>query len=165
MLTQICRHMTSLGHNEFNDSVLTPSMAFQWFLEYIYKTVFTAFSVALYMSVVVYSDCEIWYQCWWCCPPSERLKLCTCGCQLVYICVRFCDTKSPHSLVMHLTIVDSSHHYTPRFNEVERGGIPVSRRPSVRLSICLWTKPCPLCISHNTSRIHFLFVHLIKQLP
>ena len=28
----------------------------------------------------------------------------------------------------------------------------------------LWTKSCPLCIFHNTSRIHFIFAHLIKQL-
>ena len=36
-------------------------------------------------------------------------------------------------------------------------------RPSVRLSIRLWTKSCPLCIFHNTSRIHFILAHLIKQ--
>ena len=32
--------------------------------------------------------------------------------------------------------------------------------PSVRL----WTTSCPLCIFHNNSRIHIIFIHLIKQL-
>ena len=32
------------------------------------------------------------------------------------------------------------------------------------MSICLWTKPCPLCIFHNTCPIHFICAHLIKQL-
>ena len=35
---------------------------------------------------------------------------------------------------------------------------------SVHLSICLWTELCPLCNFHNTSQIHFIFTHLIKQL-
>ena len=40
----------------------------------------------------------------------------------------------------------------------------LSIRPSVHLSIHMWTKSCLLCISYNTSRIHFIFAHLIKQL-
>ena len=40
------------------------------------------------------------------------------------------------------------------------GGTLVSHSPSVRL----WTESCPLCISHNTSRIHFKFTDLINQL-
>ena len=43
-------------------------------------------------------------------------------------------------------------------------GFTSSVRPSVCPSVHLWTKPCPLCIVHNTSRIHFIFAHLIKQL-
>ena len=39
-------------------------------------------------------------------------------------------------------------------------GILVSPCPSVHL----WTESCPLCIFHNTSRIHFIFAHLIDQL-
>ena len=35
---------------------------------------------------------------------------------------------------------------------------------SVRLAGRLWTKPCPLCIFHNTCRIHFIFAHIIKWL-
>ena len=50
--------------------------------------------------------------------------------------------------------------YTPHFSEVERGGILVSRRPSV----CPWTESCPLRNFHNDSWIHFIFTHLIKQL-
>ena len=45
-----------------------------------------------------------------------------------------------------------------------KGDILVSRRPSVRLSVPLWTKSCPLCIFHNTREIHFIFAHLIKKL-
>ena len=37
-------------------------------------------------------------------------------------------------------------------------------RPSVCSSIRLWTEWCLLCNFHNTSRIHFIFTHLIKQL-
>ena len=57
-------------------------------------------------------------------------------------------------------------YYTPRFNEFERGntGFTSSVRMSVRPSVRLWTKPCSFCIFHNTSRIHFIFAHLIKQL-
>ena len=55
--------------------------------------------------------------------------------------------------------------YTSRFNEVERGAYWFHIVcPSVHLSIHLWTKSCPLCIFHNTSWIHFIFAHLIKQL-
>ena len=34
----------------------------------------------------------------------------------------------------------------------------------VRLSVCLWTESCLLCIFNNTRRIHFIFAYLIKQL-
>ena len=49
------------------------------------------------------------------------------------------------------------HHYTPRFNEVERG---VYWYHLVRL----WTESWPLCIFNNIHRIHFIFAHPIKQL-
>ena len=39
-------------------------------------------------------------------------------------------------------------------------GFTLSVCPSVRL----WTESCLLCIFHNTSWIHFIFTHLIKQL-
>ena len=44
-------------------------------------------------------------------------------------------------------------------------GFMSSVHPSVCLSVCLWTKLCPFCNFHNTSRIHFIFTHLIKQFP
>ena len=40
-----------------------------------------------------------------------------------------------------------------------RRGVLILPCPSVRL----YTKSCPLCISHNTSQIHFKFAHLINQ--
>ena len=51
--------------------------------------------------------------------------------------------------------------YTLRFKEVERW---VYWFHVVRPSVRPWTKSCPLCIFHNTSQIHFVFAHLIKQL-
>ena len=45
-------------------------------------------------------------------------------------------------------------------NEVVGGGILVSLRPSVRLS----HTPCPLCSAYSSDWIHFLLIHLIKQL-
>ena len=41
-----------------------------------------------------------------------------------------------------------------------KGGILVSRRPSVRLSVRLWTELCPPCIFHNTNQIHLIFAIL-----
>ena len=41
-----------------------------------------------------------------------------------------------------------------------KGRMLISRRPSIRLSVRLWTKSCPLCIFHNTRRIHIIFAHL-----
>ena len=43
-------------------------------------------------------------------------------------------------------------------------GFTSSVRLSVRLSIGLWKESCPLCNFHNTSWIHFILTHLIKQL-
>ena len=40
------------------------------------------------------------------------------------------------------------------------GGILVSLHPSV----CSSRIPCPLCSAHSSGWIHFIFVHLIKQL-
>ena len=47
----------------------------------------------------------------------------------------------------------------PSHNEVV-GGILVSLRPSVRL----FRIPCPLCNVYSSGWIHFIFLHLIKQL-
>ena len=62
---------------------------------------------------------------------------------------------------------DYKINYTPRFNEVERRytGFTSSVRPSVHPpSVRLWTESCQLCNSHNTSWLHFMFTHRIKQL-
>ena len=56
------------------------------------------------------------------------------------------------------------HNYTP-LQRSWKGDILVSRHPSLRPTVRLWTKSCPLCIFHNTSRINFIFAYLIKQLP
>ena len=47
----------------------------------------------------------------------------------------------------------------PPHNEVV-GGILVSLRPSV----CPMSVPCPLCSFFSSGWIHFIFIHLIKQL-
>ena len=45
------------------------------------------------------------------------------------------------------------------------GGILVSLRPSVRPSVpCPSRIPCPLCSFYSSGWIHFIFIHLIKQL-
>ena len=55
-------------------------------------------------------------------------------------------------------------------NEVVGGYIgftpPVrpSVRPSVRLSVRPSHIPCPLCSAHSSGGIHFILIHLIKQL-
>ena len=54
----------------------------------------------------------------------------------------------------------------PQHNEVGRGyigfnpSVCLSIRPSVHLSCIL----CPLCSSYSSGWIHFIFIHLIKQL-
>ena len=48
----------------------------------------------------------------------------------------------------------------PTHNEVVWGGILVSHRPSV----CPSCIPCPLCSAYISGWIHFIFIHLIKQL-
>ena len=52
----------------------------------------------------------------------------------------------------------------PPLQQSWKGGILVSRRPSVCLSIRLWTESCLLCNFTNTCWIHFIFAHLFKQL-
>ena len=44
------------------------------------------------------------------------------------------------------------------------GGILVSLRPSVRLSVRPSRIPCLLCSAYSSGWIHFIFIHLIKQL-
>ena len=53
--------------------------------------------------------------------------------------------------------------FIPRHNEVV-GGILVSLRPSVRPSARPSRIPCPLCSAYSSGWIHFIFIHLIKQL-
>ena len=43
------------------------------------------------------------------------------------------------------------------------GGILVSPRPSVRLSVRPFRSPCPLCSAYSCGWIHFKFIHHIKQ--
>ena len=71
-----------------------------------------------------------------------------------------CKMTSP-SLVSHLLY--------PPHNEVVGGGILVSLRPSVcpsvRPSVPRPSRiPCPLCSFYSSGWIHFIFLHLIKQL-
>ena len=65
-----------------------------------------------------------------------------------------------------LTMVNDKELIIPPLNEVEGGytGFTLSAFPSVCLFIRLWTECCPLCIFHNTIRVHFIFRHLINQL-
>ena len=51
------------------------------------------------------------------------------------------------------------NYYTPHTTKL-LGGILVSLRPSVRLSRI----HCPLCSAYTSGWIHFIFIHLIKQL-
>ena len=44
------------------------------------------------------------------------------------------------------------------------GGILVSVRPSVRLSVRPSRIPCPLCNAYSSGWIHFIYTRLIKQL-
>ena len=54
-------------------------------------------------------------------------------------------------------------HYTPCTMKL-LGGILVSLRKSVRSSVCPSYIPCPLCDAYSSGRIHFIFIHRIKQL-
>ena len=47
---------------------------------------------------------------------------------------------------------------------IPRGGILVSLRPSVSPSVPLSRIPCPLSSAYSSGWIHFIFIHLIKQL-
>ena len=44
-----------------------------------------------------------------------------------------------------------------------KGDILVSACPSARPSVRRWKETCPLCIFHNSNRIHFIYTHLINQ--
>ena len=54
------------------------------------------------------------------------------------------------------TCISWKNNYTPRCTTKLLGGILVSLRPS-RI-------PCPLCSFYSSGWIHFIFIHLIKQL-
>ena len=79
----------------------------------------------------------------------------------------------------NMAYFDLHIHYTPASTKLKggRGYTVFSPCPSVCGAACfmaaeikfsrdvrLWTEWCPLCIFHNTSRIHFIFAHLINQL-
>ena len=70
-----------------------------------------------------------------------------------------------HSLTCSLSnMISNLWLIIPHFKEVERAVYWFHIVcPSVRLSIHLWIKTGPICIFHNTSQIHFMFAHLIKQ--
>ena len=55
------------------------------------------------------------------------------------------------------------HHYTKLFGGYI--GFTLSVRLSVRPSVpCLSRIPCPLCSFYSSGWVHFIFMHLIKQL-
>ena len=89
---------------------------------------------------------------------------------LCYCQVNFLREIMPHAssysqAVLHAIPWYIRPCYTPHFNEVEREVYWFHVvRLSFRLSVHLRTKPCLLCIFHNTSRIHLIFKHLVKQL-
>ena len=55
-----------------------------------------------------------------------------------------------------------STNYTPPHNEVVGGYTGFT--PSVLLSVHTSRIPCPLCSAYSFGSIHFIFIHLIKQL-
>ena len=106
----------------------------------------------------------------WCRPGDKTLSEPMMVSLLRHICVTRPQECSSLNMLIHDIMITAAHavctyYYTHHFNEVERGVYWFHVvRPSVRLSIRLWTKSCPLCIFHNNSRIHFIFAHLINQL-
>ena len=69
------------------------------------------------------------------------------------------DRDKPTVNLFNLNLRFDSYYYTPRTTKL-LGGIWVSLRPSVRPSRI----PCPLCNFNSSGWIHFIFIHLIKQL-
>ena len=103
---------------------------------------------------------DIWYygyESWWNCHPQWGLICWRFGKVLNALCPRVLQKFSfPHCMCIIITPVSA---------KLKRGYTGfTSIRLSVRLSICLWTESCPLCNFHNTSWIHFIFTHLIKQI-
>ena len=102
--------------------------------------------------------------------PIHQSKIkCHCPCTGTILNINtntlYCISFSPQSVSWGRKHLVWIVHYTPCFNKVERG---VYWFHIVRLSVCLsvrlWTKPFLLCIFHNTSRIHFIFAHLINPI-
>ena len=67
-----------------------------------------------------------------------------------------CGIQTSTSLCLQM----SQHLIIPPLHWSWKGGILVWHCPSIRL----WTESCPLYIFHNSSRIYFIFTHLINQL-
>ena len=71
-----------------------------------------------------------------------------------------------HKTTSVIQVNSFGNYYTPRTTKL-LGGILVSLRPS----ICPASVPCPsritcpLCSAYSSGWIHFIFTHLIKQLP
>ena len=64
-------------------------------------------------------------------------------------------------------VLQNHGNYTPRTTKLLEGGGGYwfhSVRLSVRLSVRPYHIPCPLCSTYSSSWIHFIFIHLIKQL-
>ena len=117
----------------------------------------TSFSwvfLMLWLWFIIPSLMSLWLL-WW--PPTGSSIFMVVVMLLIYS-VLHCLYSVGNKIITTTTI-------PPRFDGVKRGIYWFHViHPSVRLSVRLWTKPCPLCNFHNTSRIHFIFVHVIRQL-
>ena len=107
------------------------------------------------------------------CPIAARFRLTLIlGLELPYLSLTNCNIplySSPEAPLPSTLLLAVIYSFTRCFNEFERGvywfhAIGLSVRLSVRLSVLLWTESCPLCNFHSTSWIHFISIHLIKQL-
>ena len=65
---------------------------------------------------------------------------------------------------METWLWDILSHYTPTQQSCWGVYWFHSVRPSVLLSIHLSQIPCPLCSTHSSGWIHFIFIYLIKQI-
>ena len=78
-----------------------------------------------------------------------------------------CWSECIYQMVIGVTSdfgVISTHLVIPSAQRSCWGGILVSLRLSVRPSVRPSHIPCPLCSAYSFGWIHFIFVHLIKQL-
>ena len=71
--------------------------------------------------------------------------------------------------IFHISYLYSIQSLYPRTRKLLGGvgeyiGFIPSVRLSIRPSVCPSRIPCPLCSAYSTGWIHFIFIHLIKQL-